>query len=163
MSKLLQRLRENEFSFAALILVLIALVGIGLSYHTVIKDQQAQESAIAEGNTPLAILENNEFDWGNIPRGKPVQKDFVLSNPSDFDLKITKIVTSCGCTTADLWIAEEKQNIPTVIPAQSSGVIKVVFDPDAHNSRGLTKRAVRIETNDPNHPFLIINLLANVQ
>ena len=115
------------------------------------------------GNAPVALLNVTEFDWGEIDRTQIVEQDFIISNSGRSNLTITKIVTSCGCTTAELQLKGQGIKLPSVIPPNGKGIIHVEFDPDAHDSRGNTKRAVRIETNDPDNPFLVINLHANVR
>ncbi len=156
-------LKKHFFACMVLLLGLIAVGGILSSYQQAAREGQLQKAALKQGNTPIALLNVTSFDWRDIPRHGIVRQEFILKNPSHSSLQITKLVTSCGCTSAELWIQNQKQEIPAEIPSHASGIIKVSFDPDLHASRGVTKRAVRIETNDPKNPFLIINLIANVQ
>ena len=144
-------------------LLLIALIGIVVSYQRTISEQARRSELLLQGNVPVALLDITEFDWGEVSRGSPVEQDFILSNPSATELEITKIMTSCACTTAALWLDGAELGLPAQIPSQGTGIVRVIFDPDFMKSRGVVKRAVRIETNDPVNPFLIINLQANVR
>ena len=154
--------RKNLATWITLLLILAALGGIFVSYQKTVVEQQKREEIRAGENVPVALLNETEFDWGKIPRHTPVKQDFILSNPGSSNLEVTKIMTSCGCTTAELWIGDTKSDLPASIPPGSEGVVKVIFDPAVMKSRGKVKRAVRIETNEPNNPFLIINLQSDV-
>ena len=155
--------RKNVATWITLLLILAALGGIVVSYQKTMVEQQKREEIRAGENVPVALLNETEFDWGEISRHAIVKQDFILSNPSSSSLEVTKIMTSCGCTTAELWVENIKLDLPASIPPRSEGIVKVAFDPAVMKSRGETKRAVRIETNDPDNPFLIINLQADVQ
>lgn len=155
---------NSKFSFyAAVVLVVISFLGIIYSYqNSVIQKEKLMEVKNSK-LVPTAVLDRQKFDWGEIQRGLIAEESFVLSNEGEGPLKINKIVTSCGCTTAELLISDKVVDLPAVINQGAQGIVQVKFDPDAHDSRGEVKRAVRIETNDPEHPFLVINLLAHVK
>lgn len=147
----------------AIAMIAIALGGVGFGWQKSRLAAETRATAKQQENVPAATLNETEFDWGKIPREKLAVRDFTLSNAGGAALTVTRVATSCGCTTAELVQNGAPSVIPAEIPAGGSAVIHVVFDPAAHDSRGITKRAVRIETNDPENPFLIINLLADVQ
>jgi len=160
-------LRQHSAAAAVLVLVLISLGGILVAYRQSEADRDARSALnSADGSAPTAVLDATDFDWGEIGRTQIVEHDFTLRNTGlqgTADLVVSEIVTSCGCTTAELRLNGASAVLPANIPPGDSGIVHVVFDPDAHDSRGATERAVRIETNDPRHPFLVITLHAYVR
>lgn len=156
-------LKKHFATIVTLMLILVAISGIVVSYGKTVKSGQKFEEIKALGNGPKAVLDMTDYDWGDIERDKIAEKEFVLKNIGKSDLEISKIMTSCGCTTADLFINKTKIELPARISPGTDAMIFVQFDPEVMDSRGEIKRAVRIETNDPDNPFLIINLKANVK
>ncbi len=95
------------------------------------------------------------WDWGKIPPKPPVQQTFPIQNTGDQPLLITSVVTSCGCTTADL--------SSSVIPPGTRADVVVTFDPDYHkNTFGPVTRIVWLKTNDPAMPLVELRADANV-
>jgi len=156
-------IRHHSASIAALILAIIAIGGIASAYMKAEIEREEREVLRTSGRAPVAVLNVTEFDWGEISRTQIAQQDFLISNRGNLDLTISTIVTSCGCTTAQLRIDGNATALPAALPPSRQGVIHIEFDPDAHDARGDTERAVRIETNDPDQPFLVINLHAYVR
>lgn len=156
-------MKRSVSFWLALVLILIAVGGVGYSYYQTTLEQGGRQALLETGQVPVAVLDRTELDWGVIPRSPAVTEDFVLSNTGSAPLEVKLVTTSCSCTTAELMSGGKVLSVPVSIEPSKSVTVRVVFDPDAHDSRGLTRRAVRIETNDPVNPFLIINLLADVQ
>jgi hypothetical protein len=94
------------------------------------------------------------WDWGNIPVHPPVQQTFPIQNTGDEPLLVTKVVTSCGCTVADL--------SSSYIPAGQRADLVVIFDPAFHETSGPVTRVVWVETNDPDTPLTELRMDANV-
>lgn len=94
------------------------------------------------------------WDWGTIPAIPAVAQTFPIQNTGDEPLLITSVVTSCGCTTASL--------SSSVIPPGQRADLKVVFDPNFHETSGPVTRLVWLQTNDPDLPQIEIRLDANV-
>jgi hypothetical protein len=46
-------------------------------------------------------LKESEFDFGQIPQGKPVYHVFQVKNLTAAPLKLDNVVASCGCTTPE--------------------------------------------------------------
>jgi hypothetical protein len=46
-------------------------------------------------------LNENEFDFGKIPQGKPVTHVFKFNNTGNIPLKLDNVQASCGCTTPE--------------------------------------------------------------
>ncbi len=70
-------------------------------------------------------------------------------------LEISSVVTSCGCTTANL--------SSSVISPGTRADLTVVFDPDYHDTVGPVTRVVWLETNDPDQPVVEVGFDANVR
>ncbi|MCB0112575.1 MAG: DUF1573 domain-containing protein [Caldilineaceae bacterium] len=94
------------------------------------------------------------WDWGEIPVRPPVQQTFPIQNKGNEPLIVTKVVTSCGCTVADL--------SSSYIPAGRRADLVVTFDPAYHDTSGPVTRIVWLETNDPDTPLVELRLDANV-
>ncbi|MCC6168777.1 MAG: DUF1573 domain-containing protein [Caldilineaceae bacterium] len=94
------------------------------------------------------------WDWGTIPARPAVMQTFPIQNTGDQPLLITNVVTSCGCTTAQL--------SSSVVPAGQRADLVVTFDPDFHATSGPVTRLVWLETNDPDQPVVELRMDANV-
>ncbi len=96
------------------------------------------------------------FDFGEM-EPLAVEQAFSLKNVGGMPLKILKISTSCGCTTA--WADSE-----TVQPGEET-VLHVKFDPNAMPEAvaGKVLRVVYLKSNDPETPELEIEITANVK
>jgi hypothetical protein len=112
---------------------------------------QAVAASVPQANIDLPVL---RWDWGAIPRMPHVQYTFPIQNTGNQPLLITSVVTSCGCTTADL--------SSSVIPAGQRADLVVTFDPNFHETSGPVTRLVWLETNDPDLPVVELRLDANV-
>ncbi len=97
-----------------------------------------------------------EYDFGSIPSGPGnVSQVFHIQNTGTEVLEISSVVTSCGCTTANL--------SSSVIPPGTRADLTVVFDPDYHDTGGPVTRVVWLETNDPDQPVVEVGIAANVR
>jgi hypothetical protein len=99
-------------------------------------------------------LPSQSHDFGRISRYRNVSHIFVVQNVGTSDLIISDLVTSCGCTTAEL--------SSSVIPPGHRADLRVTFDPDFHEVRGNVVRLVWFATNDPAHPWVELRITANV-
>lgn len=112
------------------------------------------------GNTPNQPNQNSEsllaatetfYDFGEITmKAGNVERSFEIKNPTDADIKIANIETSCMCTTAYLE-TESGMKGPFGMPghggpagrvietlkAGESRTLRVVFDPNAHGPAGV--------------------------
>lgn len=130
---------------AIIVIGLFALVWLG-------RNNQAAGPAVASnnGNTGLVASESL-YDFGTISmaNGK-VNKIFKISNPTNKDVTLATIVTSCMCTAAYVENGGRKKGpfgmvghggsvppVNEVIKAGGSLGIKVVYDPNAHGPAGV--------------------------
>lgn len=104
---------------------------------------------------PLIDLPSESYDFGRVPKRPDVAHVFAVQNRGTADLVIQNLVTSCGCTTAQL--------SSSVIPPGQRADLTVVFDPDFHPTEGEVVRLVWFATNDPAQPWAEIRLAAEVE
>lgn len=108
--------------------------------------------SIAQLVNPKLVLQQSEYDFGDIVKGEIVSHVFVLSNSGGGLLKLSKVKPSCGCTAA----MPEKSELG---PGESTN-LTVSFNSSGRN--GNQKKLVRIESNDPENPQQIITIKGNV-
>jgi hypothetical protein len=106
--------------------------------------------ALAKLDLPTA-----SHDFGRIPKRPDVAHVFAVQNTGTADLEIWNLVTSCGCTTAEL--------SSSVIPPGQRADLTVTFDPDFHVTQGEVIRLVWFATNDPTQPWAEVRITADVQ
>ena len=126
-------------------------------YNTSLIPRQTPAPREAPKNVSLPVLElpSTTHDFGSIPKRPDVSHVFAVRNTGDADLQISNLVTSCGCTTAEL--------SSSVIPPGQRADLTVVFDPDFHETQGLVTRVVWFATNDPTQPWVEVQITADVQ
>jgi len=121
---------------------IIVLIVIFATSLYACKDENKQPSIIEIGE--------KEFNFGEISMNDSIQHTFVIKNTSDIPLQITKVGTSCGCTTSEYTKKEVLKN--------ELAMIDVVFKP---NKIGLTDKSIVVESNtDP--PFNVFYIKGNV-
>jgi hypothetical protein len=118
--------------------------------------QQTPAPQPAPAGVPLPRLDlpGDSYDFGRIPKKPDVAHVFAVQNTGTADLKIRNLVTSCGCTTAEL--------SSSVIPPDQRADLTVTFDPDYHETQGEVVRLVWFATNDPTQPWVELRITADV-
>ncbi len=101
---------------------------------------------------PTLILQQNSYDFGDIKQGEKVSHTFVLSNGGGDLLKISDVKASCGCTAA----APEKKELA---PGESTNLV-VTFN--SAGRMGKQSKTIRIYSNDPENPELVLSFTGNV-
>ncbi|MFH1534190.1 MAG: DUF1573 domain-containing protein [Nitrospirota bacterium] len=98
----------------------------------------------------------NSYDFGDIDQEDgTVSTTFSVTNVSEGEIKINRLSTSCGCTTAEMDLSD-------MGPGESREMI-VEFDPMVHPDQfGLIERGVYLQTSDSVMPEIEIDLVANV-
>lgn len=104
---------------------------------------------------PKLDLPNASHDFGAVPGRPDVAHVFAVQNTGTAELQIWNLVTSCGCTTAEL--------SSSVIPPGQRADLTVTFDPDYHVTQGEVVRLVWFATNDPTQPWAEVRFTADVQ
>jgi len=157
-----------------LFIPLLVLVGCssGTTDDTKIREQ-ATESVSSE-----IVAMNNDYDFGKIAMDKGnVSIDFVLKNQGEEPVIITKMNTSCMCTTALLTANGQVSNevgmpghggvgdeIYIKIEPGEEGTVTATYDPNAHGpmGTGINRRTVFVYTNSTSSPRLQLNFVSDV-
>ncbi len=98
--------------------------------------------------SPKLIIQQSEYDFGDIKQGEKVSHVFVLTNTGGDLLTITNVRPSCGCTAA----LPEKNKLA---PGESTN-LKVTFNSSGRS--GKQKKLITITSNDPENPKQIITI-----
>jgi hypothetical protein len=119
--------------------------------------EQTPAPRAAPANAPVPRLElpSANHDFGRIYSSWNVTHVFAVQNTGTTDLEIGNLVTSCGCTVAEL--------SSNVIPLGERADLTVTFDAGFHETRGEVARLVWFATNDPAQPWVEIRINADVQ
>ena len=104
---------------------------------------------------PQLYLPSPSHQFGRIPKRHDVAHVFTVQNTGAVDLVVSDIVTSCGCTTAQL--------SSSIIPPGQRADLTVTFDPDYHEVRGEVICRVWFATNDPTQPWVEVRITADVE
>lgn len=107
-----------------------------------------------EAQKKAAVIEvkNSVHDFGQIKEADgAVTANFTVSNAGESPLVITRVVTSCGCTSPE-WPKEP-------IAAGDSAVIKVTYDPK--NRPGPFTKPVSVYSNGK-QGSLVLNIKGEV-
>ncbi len=115
-------------------------------------------------STSQLLAGETVFDFGSISMAKgKVSKIYKIKNPTEQNLTVSKLYTSCMCTQASLLqnsgragpfgMPGHGKSIPRIdriINPGEEAEIEVIFDPAAHgpSGLGLTSREVYVETID---------------
>ena len=158
-------------------------VGIGVAATIVIvigvaaftKPTSPPTSANASQQTGALISDESSTDFGTLSMAKgTASRSFTIRNTGTGPVTITKLYTSCMCTTATLSLGGRDigpfgmqghgivPSFKETIAAGEQGNVTVVFDPAAHGPAGVGNiaRTVFIE-NDAGQP-LEFNFTARV-
>jgi hypothetical protein len=118
--------------------------------------EQTPAPRAGPSNVPVARLElpSASHSFGRIYSSWDVTHVFAVQNTGTADLQIGNLVTSCGCTVAEL--------SSNVIPPGERADLMVTFDADFHATRGEVTRLVWFATNDPTRPWVEARITADV-
>jgi Protein of unknown function (DUF1573) len=96
---------------------------------------------------PAIEIESSDFDFGEIAYGDIFTHDFKVKNMGDAELKITRIATSCACTSAkidkDILAPGEEA---TLSVRYESGMMS------GDHAKGEQERIIYVKSSDPVHP-----------
>jgi len=101
---------------------------------------------------PKIILQQEEYDFGDITSGEKVSHVFVITNGGGDLLKLADVRPSCGCTAA----LPEKNELA---PGESTN-LNVTFNSEGR--MGKQKKLIRIDCNDPEKPEVVLTITGNV-
>lgn len=144
-----------------LIVTVLGLLLAGCSQNIVDVSEDVVEGEISIDVGNPEVFSNikatpSNFDFGDIDKTKGnLSTTIKISNTADFTLKLNRLSTSCGCTTAEMDMSD-------LTPGESRDM-KITFDPMAHpDITGRIVRVVYLQTSDPSLPELEIEITGNV-
>ena len=112
---------------------------------------QALSSSTPYGAASALAAAEVSYDFGTISmKNGNVEKTFEITNPTDTNITLTSLTTSCMCTTAFI-VKDGTRRGPfgmpghggpvpranEVVPAGGKLAIAVVYDPNAHGPAGV--------------------------
>ncbi len=92
------------------------------------------------------------WDFGSIPAGAIVKHDYVFKNIGTDTLEITRVKPTCGCTTAPLPSSK-------LAPGEASEISASL---DTKKLKGVIRKSILIDSNDPINPYLKISFKARI-
>jgi len=111
----------------------------------------ADDSLGSAGGASIGVSEPTH-NFGVVSQGAIVEHSFVIQNNGVGPLDIKRIQSDCGCTTS--------QPEPRQIAPGQTGTIKVAFDTAGFS--GEKVKSVRVFSNDPQRPSLVLSLSGTV-
>lgn len=137
-------------------IIVVGLAFIGLfvwGYYTPKNGTTASVQSVADslGSSSQLTVPETFYDFGTISmKNGNVTKEFAVTNPTDSDITIFTVLTSCMCTSAFIVEPDGSTKGPFKMPgmgyvppanelikAGESRVIRVVYDPNAHGPAGV--------------------------
>ncbi len=154
---------------------LIALAIVGLMWWGGANDMPAHSQPDVDTKSALSASEQI-FDFGVISmKDGNVDHVFKVANPTDRDVMIERLSTSCMCTTAYIIEGASKTG-PFGMPGMGYGSkasklfrargtmdIDVVYDPNAHGPAGIGPMERSIHLTDANGGVLQLQIKALVR
>lgn len=129
------------------------LINLG---YTQVYDLSGGINAYKESNVKVEISPSSR-DLGTVIYGDVPTTNFTLTNFSPAPLTITRVTTSCSCTSAEV--------VKKSLEPYETTEIKVSFDPAVHKDDtdlGELTRTIYIETDNPNFKQITAEITANV-
>lgn len=145
-------MKSNTISIIAVVLLVLAglfVWGYGGKQGTTASVQGVDvATALSSGLTAPETF----YDFGTISmKNGNVTKEFTVTNPTDKDINVSTLVTSCMCTTSFIVRSDGSTKGPFGMPGHGGAVppanelikagesrtIRVVYDPNAHGPAGV--------------------------
>jgi hypothetical protein len=109
-------------------------------------------SATAKGLFPKAVIDETEYDFGDMDFNAEGARVFIVHNEGNSPLEISPGGTSCGCTVSDI----ENE---LVQPGKST---KITLNWKAKDSSGPFLQTAIILTNDPDQPSIMLTITGRI-
>ena len=138
-------MKSKRLSF---ILILLALI-----LHFQVCPAIAEKSNSETGPVPKAVVIKPKFSFDPVLEGTIVTHEYQIGNKGQAMLHISKVRTSCGCTTA----AYTKQINPG-----DTGKITIKGNTSGYGDRAFHK-TIFVQTNDPKHPEIRLSISGKVE
>lgn len=157
--------------------ILFGIVGLAVFFIAInIASDSLAPVGVVEGATLL--VSETTWDFKEIPMSEGiVTHEVQLTNNSNQPITLTRMETSCMCTTAQLEHSDGRKSrekgmaghggstaLSETIDPQETATLLVRFDPNAHgpDATGPISRDVFIETNSQDQPVIELTFSGNV-
>ena len=131
-------------------IILLVLIGAAVMARPGSDSATSDASIVPSGEPGVLVAQDMTHDFGSISMANGnVSKKFVVKNTSQDSVELSKLYTSCMCTTATLNMTDGQKgpfgmpghaSIPslreTVAPGEEFE-IEAIFDPNAHGPAGV--------------------------
>lgn len=168
----LRRVRRKKIK--RILLISLPVITAGLVIFLLV-NYLPKENQSANQGVPEIEISPQEYDAGTVSMTEEkVQYTYEIKNKGDGDLKISRIWTSCMCTTARLKVGDKESpefdmhSNPAfwsqkIAPGQT-GYLEVSFDQAFHGPQGVGKniRAIYVSSNDLQNKQVEVRLITNV-
>jgi hypothetical protein len=145
-------MKSNTISIIAVVLLIfigLFIWGYSAKNGTTASVQGSSEST--GGSKSVLTATKTLYDFGTISmKNGNVTKEFTVTNPTNQDITVSTVLTSCMCTVAFVIGPDESMKGPfgmpgmgyvppanEIIKAGESRIIRVVYDPNAHGPAGV--------------------------
>jgi len=162
-----------------IILIILIVAGLFIWGYLSKGGTSASVQGVRESNVSDSSLIVSEtfYDFGTISmKNGNVSKEFTVTNSSDQNITLSKVLTSCMCTNAFIVRPDGSAKGPfgmaghggavppanELINAGESRIIRVVYDPNAHGPAGVGKIDRFITLTDTSGNNLQLEIKANV-
>ncbi|MBI5470556.1 DUF1573 domain-containing protein [Candidatus Kaiserbacteria bacterium] len=168
----------NTKTLIILAVFIVGVIGL-LAWSNAARGTTALEHGASVPNASKSALVAPEVfhDFGTISmKNGNVTKEFTVTNPTNQDVTLKTVVTSCMCTTA--FVVEPNGDVKgpfgmpghggpvppanEIIKAGESRIIRVVYDPNAHGPAGVGQIDRFITLTDSSNGTLELEIKANV-
>jgi len=105
------------------------------------------DNSIVE-NSAVIKFEREAIDFHDLNNGEVVTGSFKFKNTGKYDLVISEVTTSCGCTVADY--------PKNPIKPGEEGMISVTYDSKGYSGKRIVKEVFVIANTDPSLTKLLI-------
>ncbi|MEK7607319.1 MAG: hypothetical protein AAB484_00100 [Patescibacteria group bacterium] len=145
----------NQKTIISSVIALVAIISLFVWGYSTRQGSTASVQNVAGVNASKSMLTATEkfYDFGTISmKNREVVKEFVVTNPTEGDITLGRVLTSCMCTSAYIVGSDGTLKGPfgmaghgavplanEVIKAGESRTIRAVFDPNAHGPAGVGK------------------------
>jgi len=143
------------------LLLFVAVMGIGIMPTPSAAAEPAAATASAEVPTegsvpapgPQALIEEPNFDFGNVSAGAVIEHTFLVKNLSgDKALEIHSVNPACGCTVPE--------NYDRTVPPGGTGKIPVTLK--TAGFQGSVRKGIMVATSDPVNSRIQLNLVGRI-
>lgn len=162
----------TTLGIVALVTVVILIIFGGQDNDNKYKNETASNEYTKEDqNRPKAVLSTKVINWNEIKLQDTATSEIELKNEGLSPLEITRMSTSCGCTSIQAVYNELKTKEYTMhktsekltLTPNTTAKLIITYRPYSMPVEGAVTRQVFLETNDPVNPKLIIDASAVVR